>query len=135
MFDSILRPNIISDDPEPFVEALANAMRELAQEVGVRRQAEPERLLEAKEYRAAVISAMTLLEAKLRDRLNKSPWPETRNPLAMRSLLKLAVDQHVLDRAEHGQLEHWMRLRNEVVHSSKDVTRAQAVDIVRCNCS
>ena len=106
-------------------------MRELAQEVGVRRQAEPERLLEAKEYRAAVISAMTLLEAKLRDRLNKSPWPETRNPLAMRSLLKLAVDQHVLDPAQHGQLEHWMRLRNEVVHSSKDVTRAQAVDIVR----
>ena len=126
----ILRANIVSDDPEPFVEALANALRELAQELGVRTQAEPERLLEAKEYRAAVISAMTLLEARLRDRLNKSPWPETRNPLAMRSLLKLAIDQQVLDPAQHRQLESWMRLRNEVVHSSKDVTRAQATDIV-----
>jgi hypothetical protein len=36
---------------------------------------EPMRLFEAKEHHAAVISAMTLLEAKLRERLNEIPLP------------------------------------------------------------
>ena len=45
----------------------------LGGEVGGSRRAEPERLLEAKKYRAAVISAISLLEARLRERLNKSP--------------------------------------------------------------
>lgn len=129
-FRLIVRSNVLTDDPEPFVEELAGALRGLANEVGVQRQAEPERLLEAKEYRAAVISAMTLLESRLRERLNKVPWPETRNPLSMRSLLRRAMDQQLLEAAQFEQLENWMRLRNEVVHSSKDVARAQATDVV-----
>lgn len=129
-FRLIVRSNVFTDDPEPFVEELAGALRGLADEVGVKRQAEPERLLEAKEYRAAVISAMTLLESRLRERLNKDPWPETRNPLSMRSLLRRAMDQQLLEAAQFEQLENWMRLRNEVVHSSKDVARAQATDVV-----
>ena len=69
---------------------------------------------------------MSLLEAKLRERLNKSPWPEARNPLTLRSLLSVATNQEVLNPALSDSLHKWMRLRNEVVHSSKDVSRAQA---------
>jgi hypothetical protein len=72
----ILRPNIVSGDPETFVQELADALRTLGGEVRVSRRAESERLLEAKEYRAGVISAMSLLEAWLQEHLNKSLWPQ-----------------------------------------------------------
>lgn len=66
----IRRPNIITEDPEDFIGQLGETLRRLSAELGVARQAEPQRLLQVKEYRAAVISAMTLLEAKLRERLD-----------------------------------------------------------------
>ena len=45
-----MRPNILKGDLEPFVDQLATALRRLSGEVGVKRQAEPERLLASKEY-------------------------------------------------------------------------------------
>jgi len=44
----ILRPNIVSGDPETFVQELADALRTLGGEVRGSRRAEPERLLTAK---------------------------------------------------------------------------------------
>jgi hypothetical protein len=126
----IIRPNVITEDPDAFVEALAHELKALADEIGVARQAEPERLLEAKEYRAALISAVSLLETKVRERLHKDQWPQTRNPMSMRSLLKVAIDHQVLPPATQERLEAWVRVRDEVVHSSKDVSRAQATEIV-----
>jgi hypothetical protein len=125
----ILRPNIVTEDPETFVQELVNALKALGVGVGGSR-AEPERLLEAKEYRAAVISAMSLLEARLRERMNKSPWPQVRNPVSMQSLLRVAREQQVLTHPNAAKLDKWMRVRNEIVHSSKDVSRAQATEIV-----
>ena len=72
---------------------LGNRLRTIAGETGVGRLAEPRRLLEAREYRAAVISPVTLLEAKLRERLNKSPWPQAKRPLSLRSLIGQAAAQ------------------------------------------
>ena len=126
----VLRPNVVSEDPEEFVQELAEALRTISAEAGGRRQAEPERLLAAKEYRAAVISAMTLLESRLREHLNKSPWPQLRNPMSMRSLLGIAREQEILDHQHATKLDGWMRIRNEVVHSSTDVSRARAAEIV-----
>jgi hypothetical protein len=126
----ILRPNIVSGDPETFVQELADALRMLGGEVGGSRRAEPERLLEAKEYRAAVISALSLVEARLRERLNKSPWPQVRNPMSMQSLLTIAREQQLLTDPNAVKLDGWMRIRNEIVHSSKGVSRAQATEIV-----
>jgi uncharacterized protein YutE (UPF0331/DUF86 family) len=115
---------------EGFIADLADLLRGIAAETGVARQAEPQRLLQAKEYRAAVISAMTLLEAKLRENLNKVPWPETQRPLSMRSLVDRAVEQGVIPQASRSRLNQWMQVRNAVVHSSITVTKAQAREIV-----
>jgi hypothetical protein len=124
------RPNILTGDPEPFVENLAAALRAIAETMGVGRQAEPARLLQVKEYRAAVISAMTLLEARFRERLNKEPWLDTRHPLSMRSLVRKAAERQLVPPARYEQLDRWVRLRNEVVHSPRHVSRAQATEIV-----
>lgn len=133
----IKRPNVVSDDAEPFVRQLAETLRSLAAEMGVQRQAEPARLLQAKEYRAAVISAMTLLESQLRDRIDKTrgplekePWAHTRNTISMRSLLEVAAHQGLVEPPLQGKLDEWMRVRNRVVHSAMDISRVQATEIV-----
>ena len=126
----VLRPNVISEDPEAFLLELGRLLRSFAAEMGVRRRAEPQRLLEAKEYRAAVISAMTLLETKLRERLDKIPWPQTSRPMSVRSLLELAGERQLLDPQRRRKLDEWARLRNEAVHSSVEISRAQATEVV-----
>ena len=129
-FPVITRPNKITDDPEGFVTDLGDLLRTIAAETGVARLAEPRRLYDAGEYRAAVISAMTLLEAKLRERLNKSPWPQVRRPMSLRSLVDHAVEQQAIPPVVKTRMDSWMRTRNEVVHSSLAITKAQAREIV-----
>lgn len=129
-FPTLTRPMKITDDPEGFIADLAGMLRGIAERTGVERRAEPQRLFDAKEYRAAVISAMTLLEAKLRERLNKSPWPQTTRPLSMRSLVAMAVEQGVASPETKTRVDSWVRLRNDVVHSAMSVTRAQAAEVV-----
>jgi hypothetical protein len=129
-FPVLRRPNKITNDPEGFIADLAGTLRQIAADMGVDRQAEPQRLLEAKEYRASVISALTLLEAKLRDRLGKVSWQQARRPLSIRSLIDYAVEQQIIRQEVRPRLDSWMRIRNEVVHSSISISRAQAVEIV-----
>ena len=129
-FPVITRPNTITDGAEAFVLELGNHLRTIAAETGLESMAEPRRLFEAKEYRAAVISAVALLEAKLRERLNKAPWPQTRRPLPLRSLVDQAADLGVIPPESKARIDSWMRMRNEVVHSSMPIARAQAQDIV-----
>ncbi|MGB9236865.1 MAG: hypothetical protein WCC04_20845 [Terriglobales bacterium] len=129
-FPVLMRPSTITDDPEGFLADLGGLLRQAAEETGVERQAEPQRLFKAKEYRAAVISAMALLEAKLRECLNKIQWPQTRRPLSMRSLIDQAVDQHIIPQELRFRLDSWMRTRNEIVHSSMLISKAQVGEIV-----
>lgn len=129
-FPIIVRPNIVNDDPETFIVNLRNTLRGISADMGLGRQAEPQRLLEAKEYRAAVISAMTVLEAELRERLNKTPWPQTSRPMSIRSLIDRAVEQGTISPALKQRLDAWMRLRNEAVHSAMPVTKSQATEVV-----
>jgi SIR2-like domain len=129
-FTVLTRPNTITDNPEGFIADLGGILGGIAAETGVERQAEPQRLFEAKEYRAAVISAMALLEAKLRERLNKLPWPQTRRPLSMRSLIDQAVEQGVAPQRSSIRVDSWMHIRNQVVHSAMPISRGQAAEIV-----
>jgi hypothetical protein len=129
-FPIVTRPNVVTDDPAGFIAAVYDRLSKIANEVGAVRQAEPRRLLAAREYRAAVISAMALLEANLRERLNKSQWPRTRRPLSLRSLADLAAEQRQITQELRTLIDPWMRVRNEVVHSSIPVSAAQAREIV-----
>jgi len=94
----------------------AKALEAIAEEMGLAQRYEPRRLLKAKEYRAAVIAAMTLLESTLRQRLNK-PSPEAmRRPMSMRQLLELAIKEGIAQ--DHYQdVLVWTKLRNDAVHN------------------
>ena len=130
-FPVLVRPRKVTDDPEGFIEDLAGTLRGIAEQFGMENEAEPRRLFDVGEYRAAVIAAMTLLEAKLRDRMNNIPWPQARRPLPIRSLIDQAVEHRIIPREFMSRLTSWMRLRNEVVHSSISVTKSEAQEIVQ----
>jgi hypothetical protein len=129
-FPVIIRSSKITDDPDEFLSELGNRLKNIAVETGMGRLAEPRRLFEAREYRASVISAMTLLESKLRERLNKTPWPQTQRPLSLRSLVDVAIEQQALPFEARERIYSWMHIRNEVVHSSMPVAKVQAREIV-----
>ncbi|MBN9439834.1 MAG: SIR2 family protein [Bosea sp.] len=94
------------------------------------RKREPRRLLEAKEYRAAVISAMSLLEVELRNMLDKPSWQNVRRPMSIRQLTDLAVQEQKIPSDKLTHIAEWSRLRNFAVHSGSDVSRHDATKVV-----
>jgi hypothetical protein len=48
----------------------------------------------------------------------------------MRSLLDQAFEGQIVNRNMREKVDAWMRVRNEVVHSSKAISKALAVEIV-----
>ncbi len=124
----IERPAVLSED-SPFVQDLGMHLQRLADGMGLAQRQEPRRLLEAREYRAAVISAMTLLETTLRQRLNKAPRDAVRRPMSMRQLLDLAREQGIVQE-NFGRISEWTKLRNDAVHTGRPVTRNDAKLVV-----
>ncbi|MGC2331509.1 MAG: hypothetical protein WA581_08645, partial [Candidatus Acidiferrales bacterium] len=50
--------------------------------------------------------------------------------MSLRSLVDHAVEQRVIQPGHKMRIDSWMRTRNEIVHSSMPITKAQARDIV-----
>jgi hypothetical protein len=124
----ITRPDMLLED-SPFIDELADLFQALARELGLAQNLEPRRLLNAKEYRAAVIAAMTSLEATLRQRLDNPSHESSRRPLSMRQLIELARRDGILE-ATYEEVLLWAKLRNEAVHTARLVSRNEAKDVV-----
>jgi hypothetical protein len=118
----------LADQPA-FLQALERWFQQVADEIRPALEEEPLRLLNAREYRAAVIAAITHLESFLRLVLEKEePLPGRAYSLGL--LSELAAARGLLLPEEQRRLREWMRIRNMVVHSQESVTRAKATEIV-----
>jgi hypothetical protein len=126
----ISRSSLLGEEANEFIDALAGALREVAAEMGLQQDWEAHRLLNAKEYRAAVISAMTLLESELRNRLDKPSWREVRRPASLRQLVDMAVELELIPPTARQPLAEWVRIRNEAVHTAQPISRHVAREIV-----
>ena len=124
---TIKRPEALSEDSE-FVEALWKIFQNLSNDMGLAQNAEPRRLYDAREYRAAVIAAMTLLEATLRLRLDKDAWERVQRPMSLRQLLNRAADTGIVE--DRDEILGWIKLRNDAVHTAKHVSRNDARAVV-----
>jgi hypothetical protein len=127
----------LTDDPTKFADELTEILSQIVQELGLDREYEPERLLKHGEGRAAVISATTLLETRLRERL----WlnvPTSSAQIAqsqyrvvsLRHLLDQAFTQEVISKKQRHDLDGWIKLRNEIVHAGITITKAKAREVV-----
>lgn len=125
----IPRPSLTSVDIQPFLDRFQEWMEGVATEVAPRLSSEPSRLLDAREYRAAIVSAITHLEARLRSRLDLPPSFRNR-VMSVKQMLDIAMEQNLLGRYETQQVLQWLKVRNEVVHSNAPVNLQQAREIV-----
>ncbi len=132
-FIVVRRPLLVVEQEEgidAFVEDLAGQLREIANAIGGQHD-EPRRLYEANEYRAAVISAMTLLESSLRQRLKKEFGADyVARPTMSQHLIERAAERQMIQGVDIDTIHHWMRVRNEAVHTSRQITKTEARDIV-----
>jgi hypothetical protein len=127
---SIVRRENWLDDPDDFVNNLTNLLRQLIPQSEQSRAVEARRLFGAREYRAAVIAAMTHLESSVRERLDKEPWTDVRRPMSISALLDSAVEKQMVSREDSSSIRKWISIRNRAVHTSEPVTKAEARDIV-----
>jgi hypothetical protein len=125
---TIKRPDELSEE-SPFVWELGRALESFANQMGLAQNFEPRRLLEAKEYRAAVIAAMTLLETMLRQILRSQPSSRDLRLMSLRQLLDKAAEVGIAV-GSREEISGWIRLRNSAVHTSKPVSRIEARAVV-----
>jgi hypothetical protein len=121
----LIRPDVSMEYPESFIEDLRGWLMERAQDSKPRLQDEPARLFRAGELRASVISAVTLLETTLRERLKPDSF------ITLRALISLAEEQQLLAGTPVARIMQWLKIRNQVVHTSQQVSRPIADAIVR----
>ena len=90
---------------------------------------EPERLLNKGEYRAAVISVMTLLESLLASKLQNfdiSPYS-----MPFTKMITIAQKHEILKLDNEKKLKEMYQLRNRLVHGKGNVTKKRSVDVVQ----
>lgn len=125
----LYRPTLTSVEMQPFLDSLHEWLQVAAHDLAPGLSDEPRRLLEVREYRAAVIAAITHLEMRLRERLDL-PLSDRRRIFSMREMLETARQQGLLGKFESRQVLDWLKVRNEVVHSHLQVSAKRTREIV-----
>jgi len=92
---------------------------------------EPKRLLDKKEYRAAVISAMSLLELYIKSAIRETKDIDImQKPHSMIHLLKISQNLGLIDNKDYSKVREWMMVRNNLVHKRDNIHHTQARSIV-----
>src|SRR5437588_5231362 len=128
----ITRPiNVDSEAVEVFIGSIKQNLSVISPIMIQKLIGEPTRLLSKGEYRAAVISAFTLLEAELRERIQNKKQKEQLRALPFRQLIDSAVKEEVLEPRLRDKFLEWYKTRSELVHNAdKSIGRDQATEIV-----
>jgi len=125
----LARPDNPFEDIEALSIRIENWFREMAEPLKAIYDEEPKRLLSKKEYRAAVISAMTLLEINMRqsvENFKRIPVKTT----APYSIYILARDFHIITQEQFDNIRKWSDTRNKLVHTKSIVNANDAKRIV-----
>ena len=123
------RPKIASIDFRQFLDTMMTWFRESAIEIKPKLSEEPRRLLDAREYRAAVISAITNLELTLREQYGLQSNIGRRH-LFVRDILETAAIKEFLGDSKVRQVLQWLKVRNTIVHNHAPVSQNKAQEIV-----
>jgi len=113
-----------------FVDTFESLFANFAADLRPRLTTEPMRLLNKREYRAAVISALSLLESELRNFLERRSDQRERHRAPLLHMIDEAVISEVLNPQQAGQLRAWINVRNQIIHLGEAVSPSTARDIV-----
>ena len=123
----ISRPENPFDDADSLVNSIDRWLRDVAQPMEQTYSVEPKRLYAKKEYRAAIISAMTLLEISLRKVVGDYVDAKTQIPS---SIYAVARDKQIISKAQYTAIMQWSRIRNSLVHTETNTNGHEARKIV-----
>jgi hypothetical protein len=127
----ISRPRDLSNENHEFLQSLDQRLEALSQALAPARENEAVRLMQKKEYRAAVVAAFTQLEHDLRTALSK-PEPGAFGPrVSMLQLVDRGVERGFFRTDERGKLREFVAVRNQLVHTKEGITSARAKHIVK----
>ncbi len=129
----MFRPKGQASEKEEFLNRIDSWFAEQAEMLIGELSQEPLRLLKKREYRAAVISVMALLESKLRksvpvqdDIFNKKYRYAT-----LGRLIERTIETEMLRQDEGHMIREWMMIRNRAVHMAEDVSAKEARTLVK----
>lgn len=126
----LVKPENFIEEVDEFVYLFEKYFSQFANNVQERINNEARRLFDKHEYAAAVISAVTLFEDVLRNKLDKDIEQRT-NLYSLSKLLNLAVQRQLINHNQLGELKEWIMIRNRFVHSSdRQITRQLAKRII-----
>ncbi len=128
-FDYLIRERNALLDPKTFLGRIEKWLSNIFTSLEPSLMEEPQRLLSIRAYRAAVISAFTLLESELRKQVAHTDTPEARF-IPMLALLSLASKRGKLPENIQKKVKQWMYLRNTAVHSVQSISANEAKDVV-----
>ncbi len=126
----VMRQSLPSSDSQPFLEELEEWFSLMANQLRGEYDAEPQKLLDLGQPRAAVLSAITLLEVRLADVVEKAGGIKGRYPHTIGKTVAAAHEHGLLTQQTVDEIQDWMRLRNLVAHSVSPVTHEQALAVV-----
>lgn len=128
---SLIRRPDLSGDIEIFLGQLQQWFDAAAAELKPTVVAEPARLLASGEYRAAVVSAISLLESVLRRHTKLVSDSLHSRPVGLMDLVNRANAVGLLGNFPIGRIREALDIRNQIVHRNKSVTKAKAGEIVK----
>lgn len=119
------------DEWAGFASWFAGWLHDVSFEFRTKQATEPERLLAAGQLRAAVLTGFAFLESALRRQFRDLVLPD--RLISLRRLLELARENEVLSAEEADTLGQLAKLRNELAHTDRPVSRrdaARAVEVI-----
>jgi len=125
-----IRPPYATEEDHEFLANISAWLQTAASEAESGFAHETDRLLGAKEYRAAVISAITRLEVALKSRLDV-PIDTRRRTTSIGQIIRTAGQQELLGRHSPNEVFQWLQVRNDAVHRQTPVPPRVARQIVR----
>lgn len=126
----ITRPENPFDNSEEITMQIEHWFMQALEPLKQSYQDEPERLLKKKEYRAAVISAVSLFENYLRNRILDFTDTRMIKSKSLYSLVQLAQEFEIIPNNITVEIKEWMHIRNQAVHSKQEVNFRDAKKIV-----
>ena len=123
------RPADVQVEPSLFLSQLADWFSEVSVGVATSRPKEMLRLLQGGEFRAAVISAMTLLETTIRRALLDRGAPLSER-ITLGTLLRRELIAELVGPEYASRVDEWRRVRNRAVHTTEPVEAGVAAELV-----
>ncbi|WP_346398829.1 SIR2 family NAD-dependent protein deacylase [Pseudomonas syringae] len=117
----IIRPDLWTSESEDFAISLIKTLEKIIPLDRDSQQGEARRLLRAKEYRSAIVSAITYLEGELRRALRLSEEELGSRSYSLIGMVKSGIKKGLISDDVLPNLYEWIQIRNGIVHSKDDV--------------